>query len=176
MVWPSAARAWDLLNGVQLKFENQEEDSRHSPGGQKRQAEVAFAAEKSSDYLQREAFGGLNSGSAPTPVTTTVPVQSPEPGVHDLSTRIMAHMLGLDIPGIEPSTSFYPGYEWWPRNGQGQGGSQPLSPAAPGPIDANTLPPPMTTNGSEYGQGNQWMTGPLDGSMPYMYNFNQYGL
>ncbi|KAG5219880.1 zinc cluster transcription factor [Salix suchowensis] len=39
-------------------------------------------------------------------------------GVQDLNMRIMAHMLGLDIPGIEASTSFYPGYEWWPRTNE----------------------------------------------------------
>lgn len=40
-------------------------------------------------------------------------------GVQDLGTRMMAHFLGLDVPGMEPSTSFYPGYEWWHRSGQG---------------------------------------------------------
>lgn len=175
MVWPSASRAWDLLSGVQLKCDAPPTEHSNSPGGQKRQAEVAFAPEKSSDYLQREAFGGLNNNTPPAEQ-----MQPPEPGVQDLSTRIMAHMLGLDIPGIEPSTSFYPGYEWWPRNGQGQGGSQPLSPVVPGPIDANTLPPPMSMTGMGYGNGRsgeEWLqsNGAVAG-MQYPYNFNQYGL
>lgn len=174
MVWPSAARAWDLLNGVKLTIDIPQAESSNSPGGQKRQAEVAFAVEKSSDFLQREAFGGMNHNSPPS----TEQTQAPEPGVQDLSTRIMAHMLGLDIPGIEPSTSFYPGYEWWPRNGQGQGGSQSLSPTVPGPIDANTLPPPMAMTGMGYGQAEEdWLqpNGAVSG-MQYPYTFNQYGL
>lgn len=36
-------------------------------------------------------------------------------GVQDISTRMMAQMLGLDIPTIDPSASYHPGYEWLPR-------------------------------------------------------------
>lgn len=133
---------------------------------------MAFAPEKASDYLQREAFGSeVNRSTPPTEHIQT------EPGVQDLNTRLMAHMLGLDIPGIEPSTSYYPGYEWWPRNGQGQGGSQPLSPVAPGPIDANTLPPPMNMADMFGPAGEEWLqpNGAAAG-MQYPYNYNQYGL
>ncbi|KAH9950872.1 fungal-specific transcription factor domain-containing protein [Amylocystis lapponica] len=31
--------------------------------------------------------------------------------------RTVAHTLGLSVPGAEASTSFYPGYQWWPRPG-----------------------------------------------------------
>lgn len=72
------------------------------PDRQKRGADDAFGREKNSDMLQREAFG--DSGSKERMTSTT--------GIQDISTRMMAHMLGLDIPGIEPSTSYYPGYEW----------------------------------------------------------------
>lgn len=75
------------------------------PDRQKRGADDAFGREKSSDFLQREAFG---DSSPKERITSTA-------GIQDISTRMMAHMLGLDIPGIEPSTSYYPGYEWWPR-------------------------------------------------------------
>ncbi len=172
MVWPSASRAWDLLNGVQLTFDNAQTSEDSNSPGRKRQADIAFAQEKSSDYLQREAFGDLNGPPQP----------EQETGVQDLSTRIMAHMLGLDIPGIEPSTSFYPGYEWWPRNGQSQG-SQPMSPVvAQGPtVDAN--PVASSLNELDFGgggssrQGDEWLQSNVGaGGLPYPYNFNQYGL
>ncbi|KAK0481545.1 fungal-specific transcription factor domain-containing protein [Armillaria novae-zelandiae] len=174
VVWPSASRAWDLLNGVQLTFDNaQTSEDSNSPGRHKRQADIAFAQEKSSDYLQREAFGDLNGPPQP---------EQAETGVQDLSTRIMAHMLGLDIPGIEPSTSFYPGYEWWPRNGQSQG-SQPMSPVvAQGPtVDANPVTPSLNEldfgGGGSSRQGDEWLQSNVGaGGLPYPYNFNQYGL
>lgn len=196
IIWPSAARAWDLLSGVQLQAASPDGASNHSsPGGTKRQAEVAFgsASEKSSDYLQREAFGGMMAGGSGGAVAAaTAPSQAPEPGVHDLSTRIMAHMLGLDIPGIEPSTSFYPGYEWWPRNGQAQGGPPSMGPS--GSLDATTLPPPLSMNGmGAYGnQADEWSQhlGAADVGMQqqqrqqqqqqqqqqYPYSFDQFGL
>lgn len=103
--WPSAARTWDLLYGVKVQVDSNLTPMLQGPDRQKRGADDAFGGEKSSDFLQREVFG--DSGSK-GPMTSTA-------GIHDISTRMMAHMLGLDIPGIEPSTSYYPGYEWWPR-------------------------------------------------------------
>ena len=82
----------------------------------KRHADDAFGQEKSSDVLSREAFGSFDQ-EPPSPPGVQ--------GIQDMSTRIMAHMLGLDIPGIEPSTSYYPGYEWWPRT---EASSQALTP------------------------------------------------
>lgn len=76
-----------------------------APDRQKRGADDAFGRERSADVLQREVFGDSGSKERMTPTA----------GIQDISTRMMAHMLGLDIPGIETSTSYYPGYEWWPR-------------------------------------------------------------
>jgi hypothetical protein len=102
--WPSAGRAWDLLNGVRVQVDSNMPPLVHGPDRQKRAADDAFG-ERSSDVLQREAFGDvLQRERAPQ-----------NSGIQEISTRMMAHMLGLDIPGIEPSTSYYPGYEWWPR-------------------------------------------------------------
>ena len=103
--WPSAARAWDLLHGVKVQVDSNLTPMLQGPDRQKRGADDAFGREKNSDFLQREAFG--DSGSKERMTSTA--------GIQDISTRMMAHMLGLDIPGIEPSTSYYPGYEWWPR-------------------------------------------------------------
>jgi len=104
--WPSARRAWDLLNGVKVQVDSNLPPLVQGPDRQKRAADDAFG-EKSSDVLQREAFSD-SPGERP-------PQNS---GIQEISTRMMAHMLGLDIPGIEPSTSYYPGYEWWPRVNQ----------------------------------------------------------
>lgn len=105
--WPSAGRARDLLNGVRVQVDSNIPPLVHGPDRQKRAADDAFG-ERSSDVLQREAFGDvLQRERAPQ-----------NSGIQEISTRMMAHMLGLDIPGIEPSTSYYPGYEWWPRANQ----------------------------------------------------------
>lgn len=103
--WPNAGRAWDLLHGVKVQVDRNLTPTLQGPDRQKRGADDAFGREKNSDLLQREAFG--NSGPKEQ--------MTPAAGIQDISTRMMAHMLGLDIPGIEPSTSYYPGYEWWPR-------------------------------------------------------------
>ncbi|THH18408.1 hypothetical protein EW146_g2572 [Bondarzewia mesenterica] len=120
VIWPSAHRSWDLLHGAKIQvdsgllsyFANPSERSN------KRPADEAFGKEKSSNILQREAFEELERSN---PATPAVPGQG-------AGNRILAHMLGIDIPGIEPSTSYLPGYEWWPRTGQrppqGQGQGQ----------------------------------------------------
>ena len=60
--------------------------------------------------LQREAVG------TPSNVFNQNTISGS--GVQDTNTRLMAHMLGLEIPGVETSTSCHPGYEWWPRPNQ----------------------------------------------------------
>ncbi|KAF9270701.1 hypothetical protein L218DRAFT_993268 [Marasmius fiardii PR-910] len=127
VLWPSAARALDLLSGVKLEYETSPQPLVSPTGDRlsKRHAEDAFGREN----LRREAFGADgNPNSNVQRVTgqhqaqrqsqqqqpSLVDVQ----GVQDLGTRIMAHMLGLDIPGLEPSTSYYQGYEWWPRGSE----------------------------------------------------------
>ncbi|KAG5647713.1 hypothetical protein DXG03_008436 [Asterophora parasitica] len=167
MVWPSASRAWELLNGVKMGSDNVPPQI-HLPDRHKRPADAAFGQEKSSDYLQREAFRG------------PAPDQTPdrgggENGVQEIGTRIMAHMLGLHIPGIEPSTSYYPGYEWWPRSSEmTPPASHTLTPASPdyGPrsglaSNANLL---MTSSG-------EWNSTPVPvPETAYTYDFDRYGL
>ncbi|KAJ2921023.1 hypothetical protein H1R20_g16074, partial [Candolleomyces eurysporus] len=115
LAWPSAARAWELLNGVHLgnnttatywEIPSSQQDRSKS----KRAADDAFGQNRPADYGQREVYGSLPNEQ---------PQNNNANGVQDLSTRLMAHMLGLDMPGVVPSTSFFPGYEWWPRTNQG---------------------------------------------------------
>ncbi|KAI5898203.1 uncharacterized protein SCHCODRAFT_02611397 [Schizophyllum commune H4-8] len=181
VVWPSASRAWDLLDGVKLGYEKAVSipHTRGEGTERKRDLENAFGPEdqKNSDYLQREAFGTYGN---------TRQEPSPQNGMRDLSQRIMAHMLGLDIPGIEPSTSFYPGYEWWPRGMQ-----EPTGDVFGQPAQLQQMPASARPNGVAAGPagGEQFSNSQLGwiqqgGTNPevfsgYGYDFpnaNQYGI
>jgi hypothetical protein len=100
---------------------------------QKRPADDAFGQEKGSEYPQ-QVYG--ERGSAPS----NEGAYENQNGVHDFSTRIMAHMLGLDIPGMEPSASYYPGYQWWPRaSEQGEPSTPTVSQPISGPNQMGSL-------------------------------------
>jgi hypothetical protein len=73
------------------------------PERNKRPAEEPLGNGKTSELLKREVFSSGILEKAPSP-----------PGASDSETQLMAHMLGLDIPGVQASTSYFPGYEWWP--------------------------------------------------------------
>jgi len=126
-----------------------------NPERPKRPADDAFGQEKTSDYLQREVFRATGDEQQRIVGAQQQPCAS-ETGVQDLSTRMMAHMLGLDIPGIEPSTSYYPGYEWWPRPGQNavQPMTHPQSQSIPFPQE--TVP---STANIPYNNNLGWMQG-----------------
>jgi len=136
MVWPAAVRGWELLNGVKMESNDKMNPApSHMPDRTKRPAEAAFGPEKNADYLQQETFDDTS---------TLFGSNQGQNGVHDLGTRIMAHMLGLDLPGIEPSTSYYPGYEWWPRSyGDSPSSQDPSSQEiSPSPMDPRDPSPP----------------------------------
>lgn len=99
MVWPSASRAWDLLNGV--KMDDILSPQLQDPARYKRQADDAFGHEKGGPQEVLKNAQAHNEA---------------ENGPQALGTRIMAQMFGFHVPGVEPSTSFLPGYEWWPRS------------------------------------------------------------
>ncbi|KAF8640616.1 hypothetical protein AX17_000277 [Amanita inopinata Kibby_2008] len=169
-VWPSASRAWDLLNGVQLGAQGIHIS--HSQGSErhKRPAEDAFGLERSSDYLQREVFEVPQSEAS---------VRG-ENGVQELGTRIMAHMLGLDIPGVEPSTSYYPGYEWWPRPSE-EVSQQALSSMQPAgvqnPLGSLSIPP--TSGGLRNSGDSVWLQGNMPANtepgLNFSYDFGRFG-
>lgn len=132
MIWPSAGRAWALLEGVSIQLDNALPMDSPGNDGQrrnsKRLADDAFGKEKNSDYLSREAF------------EQPAEALGEAPGAQDVNTRIMAHMLGLDVPGIQPSTSYYPGYEWWPSRADGQQQQQPQEQQQPVPVSPECQP------------------------------------
>ncbi|THV07451.1 hypothetical protein K435DRAFT_741751 [Dendrothele bispora CBS 962.96] len=174
ILWPSASRAWDLLHGVNMAFDAPQQNAPNADRP-KRPADDAFGQEKTSDYLQREVFRA--TGDEQQRVADVQQQSSTsETGVQDLSTRMMAHMLGLDIPGIEPSTSYYPGYEWWPRPGQNtvQPVPQPQPQSVPFPQDTVANPGNMP-----YNHNLGWIQGNVGAvnvpNVPdYAYNINQY--
>ncbi|KAJ7675340.1 fungal-specific transcription factor domain-containing protein [Mycena rosella] len=166
-IWPSAARAWELLNGVKLGALTAVPPPPHSLDRHKRHAEDAFGQDRS-DYpshaLRDERQMGQNVD-----------------GVQDMANKLMAHMLGLDIPGVEPSTSFYTGCDWWARPNQ-EGSNQPMSPqnwphAAP---SSNSLFTPLSMPGpSQHQRGWQPETRDLPPSqLGYNdgYQFDHFGV
>lgn len=165
-MWPSASRAWDLLNGVKLGPNNSAQLQSLSSDRNKRHAEDAFGQDKNVEYFQQNFF------EAPQSENGGFESQN---GVQELSTRLMAHMLGLEVPGVEPSTSYYPGYEWWPRPNQdlSQPSSQPLSPSGSNVTNIVNLPASGMVQ-----QGNNWPNTTPDNTVPlnYSYDFSQFGV
>jgi hypothetical protein len=148
MVWPSASRAWDLLNGV--KMDNISPPQYHDLARYKRPADDAFGHEK---------------GPPPQQVSKDAHHEG-DNGVQDLSARIMAQMFGYHIPGIEPSTSFLPGYEWWPRSdGDSRSATHGESP------NPHALPP--SSSGGIIEAPNEWSQGSVP-NMNYSFDFGRF--
>jgi hypothetical protein len=132
VIWPSAQRAWQLLDGAKVHVDNGilrfKEVQRY-----KRHADDAFGTgDTSGGGLLTQSFGlppvGKDATAAPQPLNA--------------ENRLLAHMLGLDLPGAEPSTSYLPGYEWWSRDQNKSltpDNSQPVSPS-PGSVSNHSSP------------------------------------
>ncbi|KAJ3793146.1 fungal-specific transcription factor domain-containing protein [Lentinula aff. detonsa] len=198
VLWPSASRAKDLLSGavgsVKLGL-----DVCENVGRAKRDVDDAFGQEKSTDHIQREAFRTAGEGGQQNLSQEQGARPPEETGVQDLSHRLMAQMLGL-VPGVEPSTSYYPGYEFWPapRSVQAQQAQtaehvtaptsqipqqNPTSSYSQIPSSINPQPRPSGDLNTYGGPVAGWMA---DGNMMnvsnavpeynYPYNYSQYGL
>lgn len=103
ITWPSAARGYELLDGVNLGFE----PVANAPTNMMNQRPKRDA---------EDAFGAVDLLPQPSLHPPRSPNLQPQ-GIQDLNQRMMAHMLGFDIPGMQPNTSFLPGYsEWWPKH------------------------------------------------------------
>ncbi|KAJ3767154.1 fungal-specific transcription factor domain-containing protein [Lentinula raphanica] len=190
VLWPSASRAKDLLSGavgsVKLGLDVCENVSRP-----KRDIDDAFGQEKTNDDLPHDAFRMVGEGSQQVLPQEQIARSPEETGVQDLSQRLMAQMLGL-VPGVEPSTSFFPGYEFWPppRSVQSQG-----TDALPTPTSRVTQQGPsysqipsgvntQTRTEGDYhgpvvgwmGEGNMMNVSNAVPDYSYPYNYSQYGV
>ncbi|KAJ3874729.1 fungal-specific transcription factor domain-containing protein [Lentinula edodes] len=192
VLWPSAARAKDLLSGavgsVKLGI-----DICETVGRAKRDVDDAFGQENNGDHAHREAFRLTNEGGQQVRPLAQKVRPPEETGVQDLSQRLMAQMLGL-VPGVEPSTSFFPGYEFWPAptSGQGQVAEQISTPTSQ-IARQNLSYPQVSSNTNTQARSNSNLNtygGPAVGWMPdgnmmnvsnavpeynYPYNYSQYG-
>jgi len=123
-LWPSAVWVRQLLEGAAVQLGHMQ----GTTGRPKRDIETAFGGERASNIIEREAFG-------PPPQEYAAPQT-----VGDNAR--LAQTLGLDVPGVEPSTSFYPGYQWWPRPGDDgflYGAFPPTSVSTSGPSTVGTM-------------------------------------
>ena len=136
MIWPSALRAWELLNGAKVHVDNGilrfNEVQRF-----KRHADDAFGT---ADTNTNGSAGLLTQSFGLAPSIAVDAAAAPQ--ASNTENRLLAHMLGLDLPGVEPSTSYLPGYEWWPRDQNKPmtpDNSQPVSPS-PGSVSNHSSP------------------------------------
>lgn len=105
-MWPNATRAWELLSGATARFEESMTPLTRGLGGAKRDAEDAFGED-----FKREANREPSGVYAPLTHRSANPLSGY--GNQEMGTRLMAHMLGLDIPGVEPPTHSIPAQDWW---------------------------------------------------------------
>jgi hypothetical protein len=106
VIWPSAYRAWGLIGGAKVHVDS---GFLHSKTIQrpKRPAEDAFGVdERSGAVLLPQTVNFDPSAGA----------DGAAPRASAAESRLLAHMLGIDFPSMEPSAPHAPGYEWWPRD------------------------------------------------------------
>lgn len=161
--WPASSRAYDLLHGVKLQFDNlQGFTSSGNQGRNKRPASDAFEKDHVPEVLPREAIG------PPILDSKVTAGFGDHVGVQDLSNQLMAHILGLDVnPSVADSTnSLFAGYRWWPKSPQFSDQGGVLQPPQEGfmgdswPLDTSYLgmdpsfasyePQPMGVGGFPY--------------------------
>jgi hypothetical protein len=106
VIWPSAYRAWGLVGGAKVHVDSGLLHSKPTQR-QKRHADDAFGVdERSGAGLLPQTFNfGPSEG---------VDVEAPRASAAE--SRLLAHMLGIDFPSIEPSAPYVSGYEWLPRD------------------------------------------------------------
>lgn len=147
----------------------------------KRAAQDAFEDEKGSDFSRAEQF--VARGTDQTPAVG-LPLHGN--GVQDMSTRLMAHMLGLEVAGVDPSTHYYVGSQCYPRLAQTSTlpNDMPLQYSLSADLGGDMQV--MNTGGmatSVAGQTSEWSprtsATPSEygmNNMAYSYDFGQYGV
>jgi len=171
VIWPSASRAWDLLSGVQLRTHVNPLVSlvpHRYPDRHKRMAEDAFG-EQGADY-SRQQPQAVPSGST---------ANNNASGVHEIGHRLMAHMLGLEAPGADPS-GYYLLLQSRPPFVPEQTSNQQLSYPSSAGFTQTMNPAVMSPDGS--GSGGNWaqnMAAPDSYGMNNsngMWDFGGYGV
>jgi hypothetical protein len=104
VIWPSAYRAWGLVGGAKVHVDSGLLHSKTTQR-QKRPADDAFGVdERSGVGLLPQTFSSGPSADGAAPRASTA------------ESRLLAHMLGIDFPSMEPSAPYVSGYEWWQRD------------------------------------------------------------
>jgi len=165
MIWPSASRAWELLKGVKVKIDGAVPHSGHGPETLKRPAEGVFGNGKdpTTSRPSTSEQGEVNDGAS-----------HEVNGAPDVGTRVVAQMLGLDMPGVIPSTSYLPGYEWWPH---GRGGSAAAPWQSSSSVNSSFASPDALAFDVHSPEGD-WMSCPAGSwpSYPFDPVTNQFGV
>ncbi|KAL4241803.1 Transcriptional Regulatory Element [Abortiporus biennis] len=99
-IWPCAYRVRQLLKGANVQLDDLSAYS-HTSERPKRSVDEALGPDKHIDVTHREMYR--------MPVERQQQQHIPQPHSH------IAQSLGVPISGFEPSTTYYPGYEWWPQ-------------------------------------------------------------
>jgi len=105
VIWPSAYRSWGLIGGAKVQVDNGILNPKTTQRPKRPADEALGAEERTRVGLPPQTF---NFGPS-----TGADVASRQASATD--TRLVAHLLGLDIPSVDPA-SCTPNYEWWPRN------------------------------------------------------------
>lgn len=115
-IWPSATRVRKLLEGVKvlrdevtMSLQSQQQPSRH-----KRSAEEALGAGQVEQDLSQSTYegAGYSRGEVSQPSTAFE---------EDTTARLMMQTLGLNVPGLDASPSYYGGYQFWPHSDYDEG-------------------------------------------------------
>ncbi|TDL28079.1 hypothetical protein BD410DRAFT_894187 [Rickenella mellea] len=104
IIWPSATRARELLNGAKTQFDDSLTPIVRGPDRTKRDAEIAFGG-----HEQEQSPGSVQDKQARK---FAILPSSKGPVHHEISALLMAHMLGLDIPKAQPSNGTYSSGQW----------------------------------------------------------------
>ncbi|KAK7695174.1 hypothetical protein QCA50_002364 [Cerrena zonata] len=138
--WPCAIQIRQLLQGCKVYLDPVLSTGEvNRPDRHKRDIDQALGTDRPSEMLQREVFGD------PSVLRHQPYIPDSHQSRDDEAARIMAHSLGIPLPGIQPSTSYYPGYEWWHPSVMGGQQHLPYTQHAEHPPTRSYQPSPQPT-------------------------------
>ncbi|KAI0756844.1 fungal-specific transcription factor domain-containing protein [Daedaleopsis nitida] len=105
-LWPTATRLRTLLEGAKVHLDESTYASHSS--SRKRSVEDALGSSKNSDTGTSDMYSMPAMDGYPRSASTST-AWDPAHGA-----RMVTHTLGIGGPSLEASSSFYPGYQWWP--------------------------------------------------------------